>query len=156
MITMEAKVNAILQFLATDDSSEKLELRKVIKDMIAETDAETYTGTSAKINNLMRRLGIPDHIGGYRYLCTAIDLYMQSPSKYKYVRSELYPAIAEIYGQTWKNVERAIRYAIEYCFEMRCSEVAWDLFKDTVAMDKTKPTAGNFIARCARYITYGE
>ena len=50
MITMEAKVNAILQFLATDDSSEKWELRKVIKDMIAETDAETYTGTSAKID----------------------------------------------------------------------------------------------------------
>ncbi|MDE6593141.1 MAG: sporulation initiation factor Spo0A C-terminal domain-containing protein [Oscillospiraceae bacterium] len=69
------------------------------------------------ITKIIRKIGIPANIKGYRYIRTAIMLVINDPSLLESVTKELYPEIARLHDATPARVERAIRHAIT---------VAWD------------------------------
>ncbi|MCM1579388.1 MAG: sporulation initiation factor Spo0A C-terminal domain-containing protein [Ruminococcus sp.] len=69
------------------------------------------------ITKIIRKIGIPANIKGYRYIRTAIMLVMDDPALLESVTKELYPRIALRHDATPARVERAIRHAIT---------VAWD------------------------------
>lgn len=69
------------------------------------------------ITKIIRKIGIPANIKGYRYIRTAIMLVIDDPSLMESVTKELYPEIALRHESTPARVERAIRHAIT---------VAWD------------------------------
>ena len=64
----------------------------------------------------LRRLNVPAHLSGYRYLCIAIPLFAEDISQP--MCAELYPAVAGKLNYTdWRAVEFAIRRAILWAWE---------------------------------------
>ena len=69
------------------------------------------------VTEIVRKLGIPANIKGYRYIRTAVMMCMEDPALIESVTGRLYPEIARQYKTTPTRVERALRHAIT---------VAWD------------------------------
>lgn len=69
------------------------------------------------VTEIIRRLGIPANIKGYRYIRTAVMMCLADPELLESVTGRLYPEIAHRHDSTPTRVERAIRHAIT---------VAWD------------------------------
>jgi len=101
-----------------------------------------------EVNHLIRDLGIPPHVKGYRYLGDAILLVLQQPDLLSAITKGLYPAVARSNGTTASRVERAIRHAIELAWE-RASDRLYTMFGHTVDRSRGKPTNSEFIALVA-------
>ncbi len=101
------------------------------------------------VTSLIREIGIPAHIKGYRYLRDAITMVVNHVELLGGVTKELYPAIAVNYETTPSRVERAIRHAIEVAWNRGNVEVLGELFGHTVNRDRGKPTNSEFIAMVA-------
>ena len=92
-----------------------------------------------KIATMLRNLGIPYHLVGYQYLCSAILLCIEDFTLISNTTKNLYLYIAEKYKTTPLCIRRAIYYAIE---------VAWqenDSMK-SIFGNKRKPKDLEFIA----------
>jgi two-component system response regulator (stage 0 sporulation protein A) len=87
---------------------------------------------------LITAAGIPPGSSGYRYLHFAIGLAAQMDTLSGRITTQIYPAVAKAFQTDRRNVERAIRHAIEG---------AWT---STNAPPGDKPTNGELIARLAR------
>jgi two-component system, response regulator, stage 0 sporulation protein A len=95
-----------------------------------------------QITNILRGIGIPAHIRGYRYLRSAIMLCVHDERLLGKITKELYPTVARNYETTSSRVERSIRHAIEVAW-MRGNQVELDkLF----IMCKNRPTNSEFMA----------
>lgn len=82
-----------------------------------------------KATYLLVRTGFQAHQRGYRYLREAIVLVSCQPDLIGSVTKLLYPEIAKLYNTTDKQVERAIRNAIETAWSSEDSELLRNLFK---------------------------
>ncbi|MBR3970265.1 MAG: response regulator [Ruminococcus sp.] len=98
------------------------------------------------VTNLIRSLGIPAHIKGYRYIRTAILLCAQNGAYLDNMTKLLYPHIAEIYDTTSERVERAIRHSIEAAWNRNNKEAMSSFFGCSVENFRNKPTNSEFIA----------
>jgi two-component system response regulator (stage 0 sporulation protein A) len=87
---------------------------------------------------LLSAVGIPPGSSGHRYLHFAVGLAAQMENLSGRITTELYPAIARAFQTDQRNVERAIRHAIQ---------AAWTSIN---APPGDKPTNGELIARLAR------
>lgn len=117
-----------------------LAIKKVTSDS---DDAEVL------VTNLIRSLGIPAHIKGYRYVRTAILECVKNRGLLDSMTKQLYPLIAEIYTTTSSRVERAIRHAIESAW-FRCDKEIMKLFLGYNADEiNIRPTNSEFIALAA-------
>ena len=65
------------------------------------------------VTKIMLGLGVPVHLGGYRYIREAILISITDMEAVNRVTKYLYPEIAEMYNASPVKVERAIRTAIE-------------------------------------------
>lgn len=95
-----------------------------------------------RISTEMKKIGLPKNIKGYRFLIEAIIIcYKESlmPSMTK----SLYPQIGKKYKKDGRQVERAIRYAIESVWEKGDKDIINDLFQYNV---EKRPTNSEFIA----------
>lgn len=101
--------------------------------------------TLEEVHELLRGLGIPPHLKGYRYLGAAILMVLEQPELLGAVTKGLYPAVAENNGTTASRVERAIRHAIGMAWE-RGADRLQALFRHTVGQRRTKPSNSEFIA----------
>ena len=70
-----------------------------------------------EISQQLRRLCIPGHLKGHRYLIIAIGQVAKDSRRLEYITKELYPDIANMLGATSSKVERAMRTAIKRCWE---------------------------------------
>jgi len=96
-----------------------------------------------KVNEFVRKLGIPLHYKGYRYLCSAIIYYMNAENPMDILLTlELYPTVAEEFNTTPQRVERAIRYAIVKAYERG----------DMKKIFKHRPSASEAIATFGEYL----
>lgn len=111
----------------------------------------SYTDTK-NIRNTLKLLSIPASIKGYEYLVEAIDLVMYNPESIHAMTKEIYPGVAKQFGVTAARVERAIRYAVCYCFDYAPASVIASIFSNTVNLDTGKVTNTQFIAIVAEYI----
>lgn len=99
-------------------------------------------------SQILLKCGIPQHILGYKYLGTAIELVQKDENYLEGVTKELYPEIGKIHGSTVSRVERAIRNAVETAFDRIDLQVAYDLFGYSICSKRGKPTNKHFIAAC--------
>ena len=101
------------------------------------------------VTEVIRSVGIPPNIRGYRYLRSAVLRAVEDLGVMEAVTKELYPAVAEEFQTTPTRVERAIRHAIESA----CNRGhAGAMFKGLGLLPdamKGKPTNSEFIAMVA-------
>lgn len=95
------------------------------------------------ISGMLRALGFSSKHMGYRCLVEAIRLITCNPNQ-QYTK-ELYPAVGEIVGCNWRQVERDIRTAISLAWENR-NVVVWQEFLPGQSFPERKPTNSTFIA----------
>jgi len=105
--------------------------------------------TLDEVQALIRELGIPPHVKGYRYLGDAIMMVLEQPELLEAITKGLYPAVARSHGTTASRVERAIRHAIELAWARGSGERLQAVFGHTVDRIKGKPTNSEFIAMVA-------
>lgn len=113
-------------------------------------------GRNVRIRNCLRELGVPEHLIGYNYLLSAVELVARDPTLLRRMMSGLYPAVASIHDSTPQRTERAIRHAIETAC-VRCDpNVLTAYFGNTISPDKGKPVNSEFIARICNAVRQGE
>ncbi|MDL2293856.1 sporulation transcription factor Spo0A [Ruminococcaceae bacterium OttesenSCG-928-D13] len=105
------------------------------------------------VTDMLRTIGVPAHIKGYRFLRDAIMMVIADPSLINAVTKVLYPDIASAHGTTASRVERAIRHAIEVAWDRGDIEVLNYYFGSTVHSLRGKPTNSEFIAMLADRVT---
>jgi hypothetical protein len=148
MSALEKKVDALLQFCTAETEEDRgkyhLRLRKL---MNAPDAVAVIVGLQERIDKILADLGIPDHLYGYKYLQTAIELSLEDPQIIYNMTCGLYPKVALRYNTRPQLVERGIRHAI-LCGWTRCDlEMQEKYFGGKVNPDRCKPTNTEFIAR---------
>ncbi len=129
-IPEEAEVIKAIASITTDeqnDEKEALDLEKIVSD-------------------ILKKIGVPPHILGYKYLRSAIILGFQDEKMMNLVTKKLYPRIAEDYETTPTRVERSIRHAIEVAWGRSNVEILHELFGYTIDSERGKPTNSEFMA----------
>lgn len=98
------------------------------------------------VSELMRQIGVPAHIRGYKYIRKSILMALEDSDMLNAITKELYPGVARAYKTTPSRVERAIRHAIEVAWTRGDIEVLNSMFGYTIKTSKGKPTNGEFIS----------
>lgn len=111
--------------------------------------AETELNLEQRVTNIMREIGVPANIKGYRYLREAIIAVVLENELINSVTKSLYPMIAKKYKTNSANVERGMRHAIEFSWNRGNGQVLEKYFGYTVSNIKRKPTNSEFIATIA-------
>lgn len=122
------------------------DIHNVIKIITAQHLPNDCDDPELVVTNLIRSLGIPAHIKGYRYLRTAILESAQNPIYLDHMTKLLYPKVAEIYQTTSERVERAIRHSIEAAWNRNNKEAMSAFFGCSADNFLTRPTNSEFIA----------
>lgn len=99
------------------------------------------------IKNLLKELGVPQHVLGYEYLVQATQMVIDDKSVLHKVTTQMYPAIAQTHGTTAQRVERAIRNAVQHVFDNTNNmDVKQRIFGNSIKAETGKPTNAHFIA----------
>ncbi len=98
-----------------------------------------------KISNILRQLGIPCNLAGYKYLSSAILLCIKDISLLNSITGKLYPAIAKKHDSTPKGVEMAISRAIEIGWEKADQKLVCFIFGNTLSHNNKSPSNSTFI-----------
>ena len=101
------------------------------------------------ISKLLHQLGIPSHIKGYSYIRESVFLFYKNSDAYSGITKEIYPEVAAKFSTTASRVERAIRHAIEVSWTRGDYDLMEEIFGNSVAFDRAKPTNSEFIATIA-------
>ena len=101
------------------------------------------------ISKLLHQLGIPSHIKGYSYIRESVFLFYKNSDSYSGITKEIYPEVALRFSTTASRVERAIRHAIEVSWTRGDYDLMEEIFGNSVAFDRAKPTNSEFIATIA-------
>lgn len=109
------------------------------------TDAES-TDIEMKVTNLLKEMGFPAHIRGYRYVRYAIIYALNNSEALDSMTKDLYLAVAKKFETTSPCVERAIRHAIEVAWDRGDIDVLQRYFGYTIQPGRGKPTNSEFIA----------
>lgn len=147
MSALEEKVDALLRFFAADTELSRDLYRQDLRWLITVQTPREAVNQKARIDRILADLGIPDHLTGYTYLLTAIEICLQNPEALRKVTAFLYPAVAQCHATTYHVVERGIRNAIE-CGWSRCDlQMHQRYFGGKVDPARGKPSNKEFIVR---------
>lgn len=162
MVTLEQKIDLIMQYIVADSAKEKNQLKNEIVAALSDTAVipESSIDNSSTnddlmhdiIDGLLTEIGAPCHILGYDRAAYAIKLSISDPEYLNYITYRLYPDVAKEFGTTRTRVERAIRHLIEVVWTKHDLEAASRIFGNTIDINKGKPTNSEFIACCAREV----
>lgn len=140
----EALVKRI-KHIAGGGANELYQSRGVVNISNDEEDIEQL------VVGLLRNIGVPVRMVGYKYLRDAIILAVDDTESLMSVTKNIYPEIAIKHGTSSGNVERNIRYVIESTWSRRKDAIPeGDLFKGATK----KPTNSEFILVCSEWIHY--
>ena len=106
------------------------------------------------ISKILHQLGIPSHIKGYTYIRESVFLFYKNSESYGGITKEIYPEVALRYSTTASRVERAIRHAIEVSWNRGDYDLMEEIFGNSVAFERAKPTNSEFIATIADRLRY--
>ena len=101
---------------------------------------------------ILKALGVPASLLGYKYLQDAVVLVLEDPTILKYMTKGLYPKVAEKNSTTGSRVERAMRHAIEFVFNNTDVDIIQGYFGNVCSLKSGKLTNSQFIAGLAQYI----
>ena len=158
MITMEQKIDLIMQYVAAENPDEQYRLRDEIRNAISST-APVDISSSAydeRLNNtiddLFREIGCPCHLCGYDQAAYAIKLCISDPEYLRNITYRMYPDVAKKFNTTRSRTERAIRHLVEVAWSRHDIDDAYRIFGNTININRGKPTNSEFIAACAREV----
>lgn len=118
----------------------------VIRTVAKKTVDIGCTNAEMIVTDMIRRVGIPAHIKGYRYVREGALACIAERSLLDSITKRLYPRIAKEYETTPSRVERAIRHAIETAWERGNRTEMHDLFGYGAGYFSGRPTNAEFIA----------
>ena len=98
----------------------------------------------------MVKCGFQARQKGYRYLREAVWIAYQEPEVLGSVTKRLYPEVAKRFNTTDKQVERAIRNAIETAWTKGEPETLKTFFKDIYGDGTIRPTNTEVIEKMVR------
>lgn len=172
IISAAGKEDIVAQALQTGASYffmkpfDEAALIRRIKQMCAGGNDKNYTDNVAgvgenrtntidnMVTEIMRKIGIPIKMVGYKYLKEAITVAVDDPDSLMSVTKNIYPQVATKFGTSAGNVERNIRYVIESAWS-KIGEKHIDEDTLEIAGDITKkPTNSVFILSCSEWIKY--
>lgn len=142
---------------ALKEDSEEVDFSET--ETIIENDSEESKRTINSENDLkqettelIREIGIPASLLGFRYAREAIILALKEPTAIDRITKEVYPEIAKNNETTSSRVERAIRHAVEVAWERGDVNVLSKYFGYTICSSRGKPTNSEFIAMTAEVL----
>ena len=110
----------------------------------------TPIGKDIAVINLLRDLGIPSHIKGFKYFKYLFNYCLETPEfEYSPVTTVIYPFCANHFNTTPARVERSIRHAITVGFK---SEAGKKKFIEIFGDITKQPVNTHFIVQCILYI----
>lgn len=101
------------------------------------------------ISELLKSVGIPVNIKGFRFLKNAIEIVSTDFANLDKITKRLYLQVANNFNSTPTRVERDIRHAIEVAYNRGNPRLLNEIFGYTIDEDKGKPTNSEFIAMMA-------
>ncbi|MBS7401560.1 MAG: sporulation initiation factor Spo0A C-terminal domain-containing protein [Eubacteriales bacterium] len=153
-----SQVETALATLSRDDlqkvlltlvQSHELQSIAVLNEFFKTTATEEMPSMDKQISKIFVSIGIPPHIKGYQYLRTAIKMCVKDTTIISSITKRLYPDVAKAYKTTPSKVERAIRHAIEVCWNRGKIDTINNIFGSQVFTRNDRPTNGEFIALLA-------
>lgn len=114
---------------------------KVVSGAMQAARERSRDDTERTVSEIIRGMGIPANLSGYKYLRFAIVKAIYEPSIMSSVTKRLYPIIAEEFDTAPTRVERAIRHAIDVAWKKGNINAERTLFVQT-----KKPANSEFIA----------
>lgn len=151
MVTLEQKVDLILQYIATDDKKLKAKLKREAAEYLQSLKSESETVDNV-IDELLKEIGVSCKLKGHEIISHAIKLIIEDSSYIEHITNKLYPALAEKFNSTPSKIERAIRYAITVVFTSRDVSNVYDIFGNSISVNTGKPTNTEFIATCVNEV----
>lgn len=101
----------------------------------------------SNLRDVLKELGMPSHLIGYKFLKEAICIYRETNNL-----SKAYEVISKKYGCKACNVERQIRYAIEKSWLNANIKLVDELFGYAIDFEKAKPTNKQYIDRLKEFL----
>lgn len=150
-IEIEKRVEALCILVLSENEDDRTSARNELRELIA-SKQDKQIDNEVKIIECFVELGVPAHVLGHDYLVRAIEYVMADKTMLHSITKELYPKVAKDFGTTASRTERAIRHAIECCWDRGDFEVLGKYFGNTIRPLKGKPTNTEFIARIANYL----
>ncbi len=135
--------------LLTMVQSHELQSIAVLNKFFQTTKTEELPSMDKQISKIFVAIGIPPHIKGYQYLRSAIKMCIKDTSIISSITKRLYPDVAKEYNTSPSKVERAIRHAIEVCWNRGKIDAINNIFGSQVFTKNDRPTNGEFIALLA-------
>lgn len=124
------------------------DLSSLIRRILRRQPAPYVADAKKLATQAIHDLGVPAHILGHLYLREAI-LYVMDADAPGAVTKQLYPAVAQKFGATASQVERAIRHAIQSAWSRCDPAVVQQYFGSTISSRRGKPTNSEFISMIA-------
>ena len=153
MSALEKKVDVLLRYCMAQTDPERQACCADMRQLQQEREAaKQREDLLAQIELVLRELGVADHLSGYAYLCTAVEILLQTPEMCRATTTILYPQVAKIHKTMPAAVERGIRHAIETGW-MRCDYRTQETyFGNQIDPKRAKPTNAQFISRVANVV----
>lgn len=129
--------------------SHELQSMAVLNEFFKNSKPEEIPSMDKQISKIFVSIGIPPHIKGYQYLRSAIKMCVKDTSIISSITKRLYPDVAKEHSTTSSKVERAIRHAIEVCWNRGKIDTINNIFGSQVFTRNDRPTNGEFIALLA-------
>ena len=122
------------------------------------TEPKEETSLEVRVSQLLIELGMPTSLSGYHYCKTAIITMYNHINKQEecLIVKDIYLLIAKKWNTTVSRVERAIRHAIEVCFERGNTEKLNQYFGNILSEKKEKATNSEFISTLTEVIKMKE
>lgn len=155
MFTLEQKVDLILRYIATNDNAKKSQLKKMVVKALESSESVPTTVLTVDdlIVDMLKALGMPQHLKGYGYIVKGIKLCIQNPKYLSPITYRLYPALADLFETTTGGIERNIRRVIEAMFDNGDIDNITRIFGNTMSVSKGKLSNYEFIVFCTNEIT---
>lgn len=103
------------------------------------------------VSEALLTIGVPAHLKGFDYMLCAVEAVQKEHLLIHRITTDLYPLVAERFGDTPSKVERGIRHGITNIIVRDRLQRVNELFGCNVFTEKDRPTNGELIALLARY-----
>ena len=156
MITLEQKIDIIMQYMVAEDADLKNTLRNKMIIALSESTTDSPLTNDELMGNiiddLFKELGAPSHLIGYDQTVHAIRLLISNTEHARNITTRLYPDVAKTINTVPSRVERNIRHLVEVAWSRQDVKNAYRIFGNTIDPKRGKPTNAEFIACCAKEV----
>lgn len=105
-----------------------------------------------QINSFLKRLGLPEHLEGYKLLTEILKLCLEDDSYLYNMKNKLYKELSIKFNKNYKSIEKCLRYSITICWDNMDYDDRENLFGYSINYNKDKPTTKQFIYTITNYL----